>query len=166
MNLILINGTMGAGKTATSMILKEELPNAVFLDGDWCWDMSPFIVNEKRKNMVMNNIHFLLNSFISSKEYENIIFCWVMHEQSIMNDVLAGLNADDLTVHKFTLFCNEQALRERILLDVKNGVRDEDVIERSVERIPLYLSMDTQKIDVSEISAKQAAEMICNRIYI
>jgi len=22
-----------------------------FLDGDWCWDMSPFIVNDETKNM-------------------------------------------------------------------------------------------------------------------
>jgi len=36
---------MGVGKTTTSNELKKLLMKSVFLDGDWCWDMSPFIVN-------------------------------------------------------------------------------------------------------------------------
>ena len=36
--LILIGGTMGVGKTATSSLLKYQLDNCVFLDGDWCWN--------------------------------------------------------------------------------------------------------------------------------
>lgn len=42
--------------------------------------MSPFIVNDETQNMVVNNICYLLNSFISCSEYDNVIFCWVMHE--------------------------------------------------------------------------------------
>lgn len=40
--LFMIGGTMGVGKTAVGKLLKEELNNSVFLDGDWCWDASPF----------------------------------------------------------------------------------------------------------------------------
>lgn len=60
----LIGGTMGVGKTTTCRLLKEKLENSVFLDGDWCWDMHPFIVNEETRKMVMENIVFLLNQFI------------------------------------------------------------------------------------------------------
>ena len=77
--LILIGGTMGVGKTATSSLLKQKLNQSVFLDGDWCWDMHPFVVNRETKAMVMNNIVYQLNQFISCSEIENIIFCWVMH---------------------------------------------------------------------------------------
>lgn len=55
---------MGVGKTATCQILKQKLNNSVFLDGDWCWDMHPFQVTEETKQMVLENIGFLLNSFI------------------------------------------------------------------------------------------------------
>lgn len=78
--LIIINGTMGVGKTTTSLELQKILPQNVFLDGDWCWSMEPFVVNDETKTMVMNNITYLLNNFIRCSEYENIIFCWVMHE--------------------------------------------------------------------------------------
>jgi hypothetical protein len=43
-NLIFINGTMGVGKTAVCRELQTKLSYCAFLDGDWCWDSSPFIV--------------------------------------------------------------------------------------------------------------------------
>ena len=78
--LYLIGGTMGVGKTAVSQQLKHDLPNAVFLDGDWCWDASPFQVTEETKAMVTENICYLLNQFLHCSAYENVIFCWVMHQ--------------------------------------------------------------------------------------
>jgi len=155
---------MGVGKTATSRELQKLLPNCVFLDGDWCWDMSPFIVNDETKNMVIDNVSYLINNFISCSVYENIIFCWVMHEQSIIDDLLSRLDKSDYKLYKFSLVCTEQALVSRITKDVKLGIRTEDVISRSIPRSKNYFQMDTKKIDVSNISAKEAAEIIHNRI--
>ena len=163
-NLIVINGTMGIGKTATSKELQKMLPNCVFLDGDWCWDMSPFIVNDETKNMVVDNISYLLNNFISCSVYENIIFCWVMHEQKILDDVLCRLNKNNCVLYKFSLVCSQKALISRITKDVEMGIRTKDVISRSIERLENYHHMDTEKIDVSHISVKQAAETILKRI--
>lgn len=73
-NLIFINGTMGSGKTSVCRELKKLIPPSVFLDGDWCWDMEPFIVTDETKEMVTSNISFMLNSFINCSEYKNIIF--------------------------------------------------------------------------------------------
>lgn len=64
--LYLIGGTMGVGKTTTCQILKRELPKAVFLDGDWCWDADPFVVTPETQSMVLGNIAYLLNSFLCS----------------------------------------------------------------------------------------------------
>lgn len=47
-NLYLIGGTMGVGKTSVSQCMKQELPNAVFLDGDWCWDAIVFLLGKAR----------------------------------------------------------------------------------------------------------------------
>jgi hypothetical protein len=48
------------------------------------------IVTEETKTMVIKNISFLLNSFLSCSTYENIIFCWVMHESSISDSILSS----------------------------------------------------------------------------
>ena len=48
--LFIVNGAMGVGKT-------KKLQNSVWLDGDWCWMINPFVVNEENKRMVINNIN-------------------------------------------------------------------------------------------------------------
>lgn len=58
--LYLIGGTMGVRKTTFCQILKKKMDKAVFLDGDWCWDADPFLVNDETKKIVMENISFLL----------------------------------------------------------------------------------------------------------
>ncbi len=62
--LIIINGTMRVGKTATSKELNKKLNNSVWLDDDWCWMMNPFTVNDENKNMVIKK-HNLFNEEFS-----------------------------------------------------------------------------------------------------
>lgn len=150
--LYLIGGTMGVGKTTVSQQLKMQLDNSVFLDGDWCWDAHPFQVTEETKEMVLNNICTILNNFLQCSVYENIIFCWVMHEQSIIDTILARLNLADCRVIPISLICSKEKLVQRLEQDVAAGVRTDDVIQRSVERIGLYQNLNTIKIDTSDKS--------------
>jgi len=159
-NLYLIGGTMGVGKTTTCQVMKRKLNNSVFLDGDWCWDMDPFIVNEETKEMVIENICFLLNNFIQCSAYENIVFCWVMHEQKIIDDILAKLKTENCNLHLISLVCNRKALRDRLEIDVENGIRTTNSINRSLERVELYKNLKTDKVDVSEISPIEVADYI------
>lgn len=156
--IYLIGGTMGVGKTTVCQHLKTKLTTSVFLDGDWCWDAHPFQVTEETKKMVIQNICFLLNQFIHCSAYDNIIFCWVMHEQSIINTILASIDKTNCTVKIISLVCNEQALRNRLEKDIANGLRSKDVIARSISRIPYYQRLNTIKIDVS---TKDIDEIVC-----
>lgn len=158
--LYLIGGTMGVGKTTVSKRLKEILPNSVFLDGDWCWDASPFQVTEETKDMVIDNICYLLNNFLHCSAYENIIFCWVMHEQSIINSIKEKLDTENCNLRSISLMTDDDNLRKRLLSDIENGLRTEDVIERSLLRLPLYQELNTIKIDTND----KSIEMIVNEI--
>lgn len=159
-NIYLIGGTMGVGKTATCQIMQYKLSNCVFLDGDWCWDMHPFQVTDETKQMVLENICFLLNNFIKCSLYENIVFCWVMHEEATVDYIISHINTQNCKVHTISLVCSEAALQARLRKDVDAGIRTEDIIKRSIERISLYEKLNTHKVDVSEISPEQAAEYI------
>lgn len=155
-----IGGTMGVGKTTVSQALKKLLPHSVFLDGDWCWDAHPFQVTDETKAMVLDNICYLLNNFIHCSEYEHIIFCWVMHEQTIIDDILSRLDTADCRVRCISLVCDEAALIKRLQKDIDAGVRTPDIIERSVARLPMYHALDTEKVDTTAISPEAAAEII------
>ncbi len=72
--LIIVNGAMGVGKTTTCKELNKSLQNSVLLDGDWCWMMNPFVVNEENKKMVIDNITYLLRGFIRNSTIEYVIF--------------------------------------------------------------------------------------------
>lgn len=48
--------------------------------------------------MVKENICYLLNNFLKCSAYENIIFCWVMHEQSVIDAILQNLDIKKCTV--------------------------------------------------------------------
>ncbi|MEA4911762.1 MAG: AAA family ATPase [Oscillospiraceae bacterium] len=162
--LIIVNGTMGVGKTATCRALQALLPANVFLDGDWCWDARPFVVTDETKEMALDNIVHLLNSFLRCSAYENIIFCWVLHEPSILDALCARLDTAGCAVRVFTLVCGEAALRDRLARDVAASRRTADVIGRSAARLPLYDAFENEKLDVTEISAEQAAAEIAARL--
>lgn len=158
--LYLIGGTMGVGKTTVCQKLKQDLPNSVFLDGDWCWDANPFQVNEETKAIVIDNICYLLNNFLHCSVYENVIFCWVMHQQAIIDSIVDRLDVKNCNVKCLSLITDEINLRERLMVDVEHGVRTSDVIERSVARIPLYHMLDTTKIDTCNKTVQMIADEI------
>lgn len=106
--LYLIGGTMGVGKTTTCQVLKIKLDKSVFIDGDWCWDMHPFMVNEETKKLVLENICMLLNNDLKCSVFDHIIFCWVMHEQSIIDVLLSHLDLKDVKVISISLVCQKK----------------------------------------------------------
>lgn len=159
-NLYMIGGTMGAGKTTVCQRLKMTLEHAVFLDGDWCWDARPFVVNEETKEMVIRNICFLLNNFLHCSAYENIIFCWVMHEQEIIDSIVENLDMENCQLKCISLLAGERSLRDRLQKDVRRGLRRADVICRSMERIPLYQNLNTIKVETDGKSVQRIVDEI------
>ena len=158
--LYLVGGTMGVGKSAVCNVLKKELPACVFLDGDWCWDLHPFRVTPDTQKMVMDNIHAMLNNFLRCPEIENIVFCWVMHQQSIWDEVLAGLCLQDVRVLQISLVCSPEALTKRLEGDIAKGIRQRDILDRSIPRLKHYDSLNTLRIDTTALTPVQVAEQI------
>ena len=158
--LYLVGGTMGVGKTTACQELKKLLPHSVFLDGDWCWDADPFVVTEETMAMVRQNICFLLNQFLRCSVYENVIFCWVMHQQEIIDSLLAEIDRSRCAVRVISLVCTEDTLRQRLGGDVAAGRRTADVIERSVARLPLYSALRTLRLPTAGTSPREVAESL------
>ena len=59
-----------------------------------------------------------------------------------------------------SLVCTKEALIKRLKKDIAAGIRTEDALLRSIERLPLYEKLNTVKVDVSAWSAQQTAAWI------
>ena len=116
--------------------------------------------------MVMDNITFLLSSFLRCSIYENVIFCWVMHEQGIIRELLDRVDTEDVAVYAISFVASERELRARIEKDVCAGLRSPDAAVRSLSYLPKYEALETEKIDVGGLTPDQTAEkikqMICD----
>lgn len=155
-----IGGPMGVGKTTACKILKNKLSNCVFLDGDWCWDMNPFQVNEETKKMVIDNICYLLNNFLKCSSFDNIIFCWVMHQQSILDELLENIDLTHYKLINISLICDEKNLTERLKKDIAFGIRNSNIIENSISRIELYKKLNTILINTSDFTPEEVSNKI------
>jgi len=162
--LIIINGTMGVGKSSVCQEILKKLDKSVYLDGDWCWNMNPFVVTEETKAMVIDNITYLLRNYIKCSEYNNIIFCWVLHKESIFDDILNKLGDLDFETHKFTLICSPEELINRLNVDINLNIRSKDITKKSLDRLKLYQEMDTIKIDVCQTTSESAAIEIIKKV--
>ena len=158
--LYLIGGTMGVGKTSVCGQLQKMLPNSVFLDGDWCWDARPFVVTDETKAMVMDNIRHVLNNFLRCTAYNHVLFAWVMHQQTIIDDILKGIDTNGCVVHTISLTADEPALRARFLRDIQSGLRTAQDLARSVAHLPLYESLATIRIDTTVKGVAETAREI------
>ena len=147
---------MGIGKSTVCNQLNQDLDHSVFLDGDWFWNMDPFIVNQDTKNMVLDNITHCLNNFIHTPGIENIIFCWVMHKQDIIDQIIQKLDTEGVDIHLISLICEKEELIKRMLIDR----RDNQTIRKSLQYLELYKDLDTQKIDVTTLDVQKTIDKI------
>ena len=164
--LIIINGVMGIGKTTICKELYKKLENSFWLDGDSCWMMNPFIVNEENKKMVLDDITYILNNFLKNSSTKYVVFNWVIPTDDIMNDVLGRIDVADISIYKITLMSSKDELVKRIGKDIKLGLRDKGNIKRSLERFDLYHNMNTQKLDTSKKTVENIVQEIIDIINI
>lgn len=155
-HVYLIGGPMGIGKSTICNQLNQDLDHSVFLDGDWCWNMDPFVVNQDTKNMVLDNITHCLNNFIHTPGIENIIFCWVMHKQDIIDQIIQKLDTEGVDIHLISLICEKEELIKRMLIDR----RDNQTIRKSLQYLELYKDLDTQKIDATTLDVQKTIDKI------
>lgn len=162
--LVIIHGPMGVGKSAVCRELLARTDRSVYLDGDWCWNMHPFVVNEENKVMVLQNIRFLLRSFLQNSGLQTVIFCWVMQDMAILQSVLEGVSQLADAVHIFTLTAEPSNLRARLEKDIWAGLRDGESLHRGLAYLPLYADMPTVHLSTDDRSPAAVAQEIIGQI--
>ena len=77
-----------------------------------------------------------------------------------MDGILARLNTDNCRVLPVCLVCSESALKKRLQGDILRGLRQEDVIKRSLERLKLYDEFKGIKLDVTKDTVQDTVQKL------
>lgn len=160
--VIFISGTIGIGKTTLAKKIVNSIPNAVMLDGDWCFTQGlTWYFDEQTKKMAVDNIIYVLNNYLSNNNFDYIIFCWTLHRKDVVDTILDSLDSDKIKDFKhFLLMCDESVIRTRIekrfaenqkelgIQYTKNDV-DKMVIS-SIDKLSFYNNSDATIVDASQ----------------
>ncbi|MDP4092860.1 MAG: AAA family ATPase [Bacillota bacterium] len=154
--LIIVNGTMGIGKSTVCKELYLQLNRSVWLDGDWCWLMNPWDFNDQNKKMVIDNITYILSNYINNPNFDYIVFSWVIHTEEIFKLILDKLKGLEFESYKISLICSEDELKRRMI----NGGRSYDSIPQSIARLKMYNELSTYKLDTTYKTVQQSVNEI------
>lgn len=158
--LYLLGGPMGVGKATVGKALANVHENSIYIEGDMANDAMSFSLDEEEKKKVLKLIIDMLNKVLNDG-YEHVILGWEMDQQSTINAIMQGTKNNCNRINQFSLIASPKILRKRLQNDIKKGIRKDDgVIARSLEKLPLYKHLTTVKIDTSNIDLHQIIELI------
>jgi broad-specificity NMP kinase len=158
-NLILILGAPGVGKTATCNELKRMLTNNFFIDADYLLETTPFIYDQEMKQIFYKNIAFVLSNICEHSQLENIIHCWIIPEEEILQNIISNLNLTNMKLNIFILVCSTQAHLDRIAND-SNPRRKETKLGSSLENLKAYKNTKFIEIDTTKLTPEKVASEI------
>jgi hypothetical protein len=158
--LIIINGTMGIGKTTVGRLLFTSLQNCAYLDGDAVWQINPFAVTDRTKVIVEKNIPFVLRSYFEAG-YDYVILTWVMHRQEIIDTILAPLRDLHFDIQIFTLVADDEVAVARALARDGQDKRDPAGV---LDRLHQSRQLQTNQIDTTCQTAEETVAYILEKL--
>ncbi len=159
MKVIIINGPMGVGKTATGKLIAEKNPGTAFVDGDWCMDLHPFVGNRETKAMAVDNILHMISNYQHCSECKMVVVVWLMDDQWVLRSMMDGLDALRAEVKSVTLVCDQESLISRWKNDHSCEWRTDQWLDISLKSLSRFASMENT-IDTSRLSVDRVADMI------
>lgn len=158
--VIIINGPIGVGKTTVGKLLCDKLYKSAFLDGDWCFDLHPFIANKETKDMAIDNILHIIKNYLNCTQCEFVVFNWVMDKTYVYEKIIDGIKSTDMHLYEITLYCTDVALENRWYKDTLCEWRNDEWLNVSKRSLNYFESLNTLKIDTSNKQAVDVADEI------
>ena len=161
---IIINGTMGAGKTTIGRRIAELLGRAAFIDGDFVIEMHPHIDEKETKPMQRDNIFHISKNYCNFDKCDTVVLSWIMGEVGT-NMIISEISKLNFQIYHFVLTCDKGVLTERWRSDNVADWRTDDNLNMSIEILNEFNKRtDCIFIDTSDLSIDMAAHEIIERV--
>ncbi len=162
--IIIINGPMGVGKSTVGKLLCNRLNKSAFLEGDWCFDLHPFIADQETKKMAVDNIIHMIHNYLKCSHCDYVVFNWVIDKHEVYQDITSRLISNDVEIYEITLTCSEKALADRWYQDNLCDWRIEEWLNVSKKSLSYFNGLDTMSIDTSDNTAIEVADEIKRKL--
>jgi len=161
---IIINGGMGAGKSAIGRKVAEKLGRAAFINADFLIEMYPDVDYSETKAMRRDNIVNMSRSYCDFHKCDFVVLAWIMYRDTA-SELLSEISNLNFEIYHFVLTCNAEVLAERWHNDAINDWRTEENLKTATEQLEYFSNLaDCIIIDTSELSVDAAAEKVIEKI--
>ena len=167
--IIIINGSLGVGKSSVSEELYSRFDRSVYLDGDAMGAVHPFEIYDQARIAHLYETLELLIGFHQQHGYDNFVINYVFESAAALQALLERLHPLDTAIHTYWLTCDPQEQAQRIR---HRGRSDLDwELQRYVELRAIQARAAQEgyigkELDTSSRSAMQVAEEIWREIFI
>jgi chloramphenicol 3-O-phosphotransferase len=161
--IIIINGSLGVGKTSVGEHLQRKFVRAVHLDGDAIGDVHPFdIYDESRIDQLYQALRLLVG-YYQDNGYTSFVINYVFESPASLENLLARLRPLDPFIHTYWLTCTAQEQARRIRQRGRGELDWE--LQRFVELQQIQRKAAQQgfigiEVDSSSLSPAETAEKI------
>lgn len=162
MEVIVLNGPMGVGKTTVGNCIANMVPGTALIDGDWCMDLHPFVGNQETKAVAIDNILHMAGNYAKCSVCQKIVLVWLMDEEWVMRAIVDGLRKMDLGVKYATLICDRNALVNRWNSDQICSWRTPEWLEVSLRSLKHFGKMDCL-LETTSLKPEEVANLILYR---
>ena len=157
--IVILNGSVGVGKTTVAWALSGSLGKSVMLDGDYIGAVHPFEICDEARVTYLYRTLAHLTAFHQKYGYTDFVVNYVFESPESLAELIGYLRPLDGDIHTFWLVCMEDEQRRRILKrktdqwawELERFVELNAILEAASERGDIGKRLDTTGQSVREV---------------
>ncbi len=166
--IIIINGSVGVGKTSVADQLHYKFEKSVHLDGDAIGDVHPFIIYDDARISYLYRTLALLIGFHQQNGYRCFVINYVFESAESLQDLLDLLTPLDPDIHTYWLTCSEAEQVRRIRGRGRDEINWE--LDRFIELYKIQMAASQRgfigkQIDTSDMNVAEVADEIWEDVF-
>jgi predicted kinase len=161
--IVIINGSLGVGKSSVAEQLQHRFDRAVHLDGDYIGDVHPFDIYDPERIEHLYRTLAMLVGFHQQNGYSNIVINYVFESADSLQELINLLRPLDASIHVYWLTCSPKVQAGRIRERQREALDWELKRFRELQQIQADAAAQGfigKEVDTSRLTAKDVADRI------
>ena len=157
--IIIINGSLGVGKTSVANQLRYKFERSVHLDGDALGDVHPFELYDNARIDHLYRTIALLVEFHQKHGYHHFVINYVFETPESLQNLLDRLQPFDRSIHTYWLTCAvaeqskriQQRKHDQLEWELKRFIELRQIQIKAAQQGFIGKNVDTTELTVGEV---------------